>query len=273
MLKMDTGETTPPCSFEDYVALCSLHRESDGAMVASIGQFSLASHADDPDLVLQHDGSYPKVAAGQPEVLPSVPVYGRVGTFVEAGSHKYALAYVFLWPYQEASTSGTDLSHSCSLKHVRVVVDRGTRKIERVFFPGTGLDGSGGWMQASALKFEDRARRRALVFVARGTHSLYPLPGFAWRVRGTISDTMDGEGQVWSHALVQALPGDVMAFTGRLAPAVASLREQPFVQVTVEPDLPGATQAMLTRIIPLRTGGAQHTSHSVGRSGHIIAKA
>ena len=254
VLKMDTGETIPPCSFDDYIALCSLHRESDGAMVAPIGQFSLGSHADDADLVLQHDGSYPKVAADQPEVLPSVPVYGRLATFSEAGAHKYALAYVFLWPYQEAS-AGSDLSHSCSLKHVRVVVDRGTRKLERVFFQGTGLEDSGGWMQASALKFEDRARKRAQVFVAQGTHSLYPLPGFAWRVRGAISDTMDGGGQAWRHGLVQPLPGAVLAFAGRLAPAVASLKEQPFVQLAVEADVPGATQAMLARIIPLRAGG------------------
>ena len=271
VLRLDSDEKTPPCSFKDYTALCSLHRVSDGSLVAAQGQFSLTAHADDADLVLVHDGAYPRVDSAQPEVLPSVPVYGRMATFVDNGSHKYALGYLFLWPFQEAASASADLTHACSIKHLRVVVDRGTRRLEKVFFCGAGHEGDGAWLDASQLKFDDHARRRPLVYVAEGTHGLYPSPGFAWRVRGALSDTMDGGGQVWRHSRVQPLPGSVLAFAGRLAQAVPPLKELPVCQVTVEAAQPGATEDFLAHLIPLRTKAAKSGSHPIGHSGHVTA--
>lgn len=134
--------------------------------MAAAGQYDIAAHADDADLVLVHDGAYLRLEAGQHEAPSSVPVYGRVATFVPGGSHDYALAYALLWPHQEAE--GTDLNgtHPCSLQHLRVVVDRGTCRLEKVC-PGSGKEGSEAWLEASKLKFADHATRHPRVCCPR----------------------------------------------------------------------------------------------------------
>ena len=270
VLRMDSDEPFAPCSFEAYVAGCSLHRLADDTQVAAVEQFTLAAHADDDEVYLRLDSPV-AVPEGLGDVLPTVPVYGKSTMFSERGVRKYALLYVWLWPYQEAASADPVLTHPASIKHMRLIVDRGTRRLERAFYPGTGLaDADGGWVQAAQLKFEDKARRRPLAFVAKGTHSLWPQPGFAWRVRGSISDTMDGAGQAWRHSRVEPLPADVLAFAGRLAKAVPPLKETPWLD-RVEQD--EGSEAMTTRIVPLRGSGGRtaDTSHAVGRSGHVRA--
>ena len=267
VLRMDSDETVAPCSFDDYVHACSMHRLADDVQVAAVEQFTLAQHADDDTVYLRLDSPVPAPGDG-PDVLPTVPVYGKCGLISEGGVRKYSLLFVWLWPHQEAAGADPALTHPASIHHMRLVVDRGTRRLERVFYAGTGLEGDGGWLQANEVRFEDKARQRPIAYVAKGTHGLWPLPGFAWRVRGTISDTMDGEGQAWRHSRVVPLPADVLAFAGRLARAVPPLREIPWVDGA---DPAEGSEAMLTRIIPLRRKTAS-TAHAVGRSGHIAAE-
>jgi hypothetical protein len=246
VLKLDGNEGVAPCSLEDYVKGSALYENKYDSRVASAGQYELADHLNDPSLYMKYELAIPKPSSMQ--VSANVPVYGKAELVNEGGQYRYSLLYMWVWPYKESFADAAIKAneHSCDVQHMRVMVDRGSGNIDRVFYCGYGNQGA--WLRPQQLEFDGNNRHRVVAYAARGTHSLWPRAGVAWRVSGMHSDVADGKGAVWKHSQVESLPQDVATFAGQLADGVPTPTQQPWYKQ----DTQQLQTDMLTRIVKFR---------------------
>lgn len=256
VLKLDSNESVAPCSLEEYVEGSALYENKYDSQVAPAGQFTLADHLNDPSLYMKYELAIPKPSGRS--VPANVPVYGRAEMVNEGGQYRYSLLYMWVWPYKESFADAAIKAdeHSCDVQHMRVMVDRGSGNIERVFY--CGYANQGAWLRPQQLEFDGNNRHRVIAYAARGTHSLYPKAGVVWRVYEMHSDVGDGNGPVWRHSQVLSLPEDVAAFAGQLADGVATPTQQPWWKQ----DTQQLQTDMLTRIIAFRKQRRMSSSSS-----------
>ena len=212
---LDSDEQIGPCMFEAYIDGSSLLDTEHGTKLAEPGAWSLADHADNRNVAMNYERAPPT-----PEAAKDAPVYTVCSLVREGAKYYYSLLYILFWPVGH-SFEGDETKMGRQwpdVTHIRVYVDKDTDKVVKVHFPGYG--NSGGWVTPDQARYADTDRKRVQIFVARGTHSLYPRRGTVWRAGDTkFNDRADGRGVEW-RPVPAALPAFLSAWSGELGVGV-----------------------------------------------------
>ncbi len=238
----EQDEAIGPCTFETYAAGCSLFDTEHGVKLAEPGRWSLADHALNKAVSMNFE-----MAPLRPENCRSVPIYAVCSTVREVSKAYYSLLYICLFPVGQPLKGDEDSlgKQWCDIAHVRVYVDAHSSKIAKAYF--TGYANSGGWVTPEQSLYADTDRKHVQVYVARGTHSLYPRPGTVWRVGGTqFNDLVNGKGVKWAPTPI-ALPPFLSAWSGELGKGVATPQQSSWFLK----DGHRSGDDMLTRILPI----------------------
>ena len=124
----------------------------------------------------------------------------------------YEIQYIAMYAYNGAQTEGsTDIgTHEGDIEHVTVRVTAHGELIA-VWYAAHGPQ-DGAWVPAAEVQ-TDKATGRLIVYVARGSHAAYPMPGKWWYVQllqnadFAIDSTAKG-GAVWAPTAVHIISAD-----------------------------------------------------------------
>lgn len=104
-------------------------------------------------------------------------------------------------------------SHMSDIEHVTVVVDKITGKLVRVYFSAhTGTEGV--WIEPADLEIDPKTGKFK-VYVASGSHGMYPRSGTYLRFFGFGNDIADGNGIRWVPK-TEMVTSNMIAFKGNL---------------------------------------------------------
>ena len=120
---------------------------------------------------------------GQKSQLDQVPIY----SFIKEKQDRYIIYYIFFYPFNEGKhvlylqQIG---DHEADLEHITVEVDKKSGNMLRVFY-GSHCPEDGTWVSSKDVPIQNN---KIVVYVAKGSHGLYPTPGYVHRFYGFAND-------------------------------------------------------------------------------------
>jgi len=208
VFRFDAGEENFPCSFDWMLERSEL--DYDGKILSGWGNTSLDTLHTWNDRVPYPErmalNVHPDSWSGN---MWHSPVYAKVHVLqFENGRVRHAeIVYCINYAYNAASEVLGGLfrigAHQGDIEHVRVVVHED--KVIRVFM---SRHGEGRWVQSHELEWSNG---RPVVYVARGSHAMFPRRGKFFRLCLLVSELCDGFGVEW-------MPSDVVLLSLRRTP-------------------------------------------------------
>jgi hypothetical protein len=188
--RLHPQEQWMPCSIEWYLHKCTL---LDGIRIVEyhVTQETLTQYKDQTNYQLYFN---PEYTNGQP-YASQVPVY--VGITKKGGFtyFQYCVLFAYNGPSKVCHTCLEGGEHFTDIEHVTVKVNNATQKVDSVYF-GAHRSKDGVWKKADDMQFSNTGS--PIVYVALGSHAMYPKPGNYYRIFGATHDECSAAGQKWN---------------------------------------------------------------------------
>lgn len=204
-----------PCSFDDYLAHCTLKRRSTGEVVEEkVTPDILAKYNKDPeDRALCLDCA-PAFWAQRPIDVNDVPLYVKVD---DSDSELYWIQYWMFYSYNGALDIGCFSraqccpsnkaiieagAHQADFEHISVYVYKKTMRIAKLYYSAHG-DADGQWFNEDQITLTNS--RHPVVYSAYHSHAHYAKAGCVPRIFGCANDFAEDDGPVWESNNLQLL--------------------------------------------------------------------
>lgn len=118
------------------------------------------------------------------------------------------ITYVTVFPRDAGKCGGCVGAHDVDVEFVRLYLDDSETLVTKAFFSAHSYD-RGRWLKPADITYDAdspyTSMRRPKVFVARGSHGNYPLPGCFPQLWCVGNDNADPHGKLWDPMLFSAL--------------------------------------------------------------------